>query len=181
MPSRKSGAGSDKLWSAYTAGVKRQPTRKVSPDKATLGRASVRKADKRDEGIVPVTLSVARKAAVAALPKNMGGMEPDRREGRKLRQGDVVIDARIDLHGMTQAKAHQALGRFMERAVVAGHRILLVITGMGAGGQGVLRREVPNWLRASEWGAAIRHITPAAIQHGGAGAIYVVLRKLRSD
>lgn len=136
------------------------------------------------DAVSPVQLA-AKKAVVAKMEKIPSDTGLDRAESRKLRVGEVRIEARIDLHGMTQAKAHLALTEFMDRAIISGNRTLLVITGRGTAGpeegRGVLRRMVPDWLRSSEWAAAIRHITPAAAKHGGAGAFYVVLRKFKRD
>lgn len=95
-------------------------------------------------------------------------------------------DARVDLHGMTQAQAHERLSRFLHGEHARGSRLVLVITGKGrssAGGEwwegdqrGVLRRAVPAWLAAPEFRALVAGFQPAAREHGGEGAFYVQLR-----
>ena len=103
----------------------------------------------------------------------------DRRTAERLRRGERAPDARIDLHGMTAAAAHAALDAFVGSAVARGARFLLVITGKGGrgGGRGLLRDAVPGWLRAGPHGTRILGIFEAHRKHGGAGALYVYLRK----
>lgn len=105
----------------------------------------------------------------------------DRRTLRKLARGTMHIDARIDLHGMTQDEAHAALVRFVEQSVARRRRFVLVITGKGSGGEGrgVLRRAVPHWLDGRELARHIVGYRPAQPPHGGDGALYVRLRPPR--
>jgi DNA-nicking Smr family endonuclease len=106
------------------------------------------------------------------------------REKQRLSRGRAEIDARIDLHGMTQAQAHAALLRFLHRAQATGAKFVLVITGKGApdaprGGRGVLRRQVPLWLGLPEFRGCVLGFDRAHSGHGGEGALYVRLRKAR--
>jgi DNA-nicking Smr family endonuclease len=102
-----------------------------------------------------------------------------RRDTRRLSRGHTDIDSRLDLHGMTQAEAHAALLGFLSRAQGAGARFVLVITGKGGeGGVGVLRRQVPLWLQLPAFRALVSAYETAA-GHGGAGALYVRIRKRR--
>jgi len=105
----------------------------------------------------------------------------DRRTAERLRKGEIAIERRIDLHGMTQDDAHAALDRFVRQAWKDGKRMLLVITGKGsvAEGGGVLRRQVPRWLAVGEHAARLLRLEPAQPRHGGAGALYVLLRRQR--
>lgn len=112
----------------------------------------------------------------------------DRRLKQRVARGRDAIDARIDLHGMTQSEAHGALGRFLRRTQADGARIVLVVTGKGAGGRdahtehaerGVLRRQVPLWLALPEFRSLIVGFEEAHVSHGGQGAIYVRLRRPR--
>ncbi len=112
----------------------------------------------------------------------------DRKTFRNLQRGKMRPDARIDLHGMTLERAHSALTRFILSAHVSEKRLLLVITGKGkhrdTGGpipvrQGVLRHQVPEWLRLPPLSTAVLQVTTAHVSHGGAGAYYVYLRKSR--
>ncbi|MFD6318328.1 Smr/MutS family protein [Methylorubrum thiocyanatum] len=123
-----------------------------------------------------------------AAPPPTGAPGLERRERRGLERGTLSIDARIDLHGLYQAEAHAALVGFLLRARAAGHARVLVVTGKGGesfGGQdrggfaerGVLRRSVPHWLRGPELRGLVIGFEEAARHHGGAGALYVRLRR----
>jgi DNA-nicking Smr family endonuclease len=106
-----------------------------------------------------------------------------RRERARLSRGRDEIDARLDLHGMTQSRAHQALHLFLQRAHSDGLTFVLVITGKGTMGgdpeRGVLRRQVPHWLSLPEFRSFIVGFEEAHIGHGGAGALYVRIRRTR--
>ncbi len=106
-----------------------------------------------------------------------------RRERQKLARGGMQIDARIDLHGMTQAQAHMVLARFLRRAQSEGARFVLVITGKGggAGDRGVLRRQVPLWLAMPDLRDTVVGFEEAHAAHGGQGALYVRIRRGRSE
>jgi DNA-nicking Smr family endonuclease len=89
-----------------------------------------------------------------------------------------VIDARIDLHGMTQDMAHKHLLSFIRKSHADGLRMLLVITGKGRLSEGTLKKNLPRWLAAdASCAAIISGISTAQAQHGGAGAFYVMLKK----
>ncbi len=106
----------------------------------------------------------------------------DRRTAERLRKGTRTPDARIDLHGMTAARAHGVCLRFLGEALAQGHRVVLVITGKGRGGGaggGVLRESLPGWLRASPLGQSVVGIYQAHRKHGGEGAFYVYLKRRR--
>ena len=103
----------------------------------------------------------------------------DRRMQTKMRRGQVDIEARIDLHGMTQAQAHRELGGFLFDQQAIGRRSVLVITGKGAGGEGVLREAVPRWLNEGDNRRMVRAFSHAAPKDGGEGALYVLLKRLK--
>ena len=104
----------------------------------------------------------------------------DRANAERLKRGRRPIEARLDLHGMTQAKAHQALARFIAGSRAAGKRCVLVITGHGRFSGGVLKQAVPRWLHEAEMRRHVLAIAPAQPQHGGSGAMYLLLRRLPS-
>jgi DNA-nicking Smr family endonuclease len=94
--------------------------------------------------------------------------------------GKHEIDARLDLHGLTQSEAHAALLRFLRNAHARDVRLVLVITGKGRGGEpGVLRRQVPQWLGLPEFRSLVIGFEDAHIAHGGEGALYVRVRRAR--
>jgi DNA-nicking Smr family endonuclease len=105
-----------------------------------------------------------------------------RRERSRLSRGRNEIEARLDLHGMTQVRAHRSLLRFLQRAHDEGLTFVLVITGKGTVGEserGVLRRQVPQWLSLPEFRAFVVGFEQAHIGHGGEGALYVRIRRAR--
>jgi len=106
-----------------------------------------------------------------------------RRERAHLSRGKKQIDARLDLHGMTQTRAHHALSGFLHRAHSDGLTFVLIITGKGKLGaeseRGVLRRQVPQWLSLPEFRSLVVGFEEAHIGHGGEGALYVRIRRAR--
>ncbi|WP_025897388.1 Smr/MutS family protein [Sneathiella glossodoripedis] len=116
----------------------------------------------------------------------------DRNSSERLRRGKMPIEGRVDLHGYTRKEAHSRLKSFIHSAYRSGKRCVLVITGkgssirqtddapyMGGGRKGVLREEVPRWLREPELNRLVIDFKPAQPHHGGAGALYVLLRRAR--
>ena len=106
-----------------------------------------------------------------------------RRERSHLSRGRKEIDAWLDLHGMTQTRAHRALFGFLQRAHHDGLTFVLIITGKGKIGpeseRGVLRRQVPQWLGLPEFRSLVVGFEEAHIGHGGEGALYVRVRRAR--
>lgn len=159
-------------WEKFTAGIKKldQPARiasqpQLSKPEETAGRAIL------DQSVSP---------AVAGPPAPL-----DRADRRKIGRGSLRVDARIDLHGMTQATAHRRLLAFLQQAQMRGERLVIVITGKGSSdsdgddswrGRGVLRRSVPLWLEEPAFRNVVAALSPAAQRHGGEGAFYIRLR-----
>lgn len=122
----------------------------------------------------------------AALKAN--GVAMDRKSFKQMQRGKLKPDARLDLHGMTLDRAHDRLNRFVMSSHSSGKRLLLVITGKGkhrdTGGPipvryGVLRHQVPEWLRLPPLASVVLQVSAAHISHGGEGAYYVYLRRSR--
>jgi DNA-nicking Smr family endonuclease len=113
------------------------------------------------------------------IHKKSGAHPFDKQTRDKLLKGRLPIEARVDLHGMTQSEAHGLLLSFLHRAHASGLRYVLVITGKGTsfGSEGALKRAVPAWLSTPLFRALVSGHDSAARQHGGAGAIYVRLRR----
>ncbi len=111
----------------------------------------------------------------------------DRNTEEKLRKGRRKPDARLDLHGMSAARAHAALKIFIADSQAMGRRCVLVITGKGADVEpgfgeiapGVLRREAPRWLATPPLSQMIVNVSQAHDRHGGGGALYVYLKRRR--
>ena len=113
----------------------------------------------------------------------------DRRSAERLRRGQMAIEGRLDLHGLTLSEAERALDRFLAASAAAGKRCLLVITGKGSTARGddaviparvgVLRDAVPGWLAKPGNRRLVVATHAAARRHGGGGALYVLLRRRR--
>ncbi|MEA2872173.1 MAG: hypothetical protein QOH67_2149 [Hyphomicrobiales bacterium] len=165
-------------------------TRAVAPLRRR--KAKIKAIEQAEEVAAPSPAKPVRKtvAPPPAAPAKPAGPPPLAPLGRRMRQklgrGTEAIDARIDLHGLTQADAHAALAHFLRRAQRDGARVVLVITGKGArpGGdvyseRGVLKRQVPLWLESSELRSFVVGFESAGVGHGGAGALYVRVRRGR--
>jgi DNA-nicking Smr family endonuclease len=130
----------------------------------------------------PAKTTRAPKPAVPPAPPPLAPL--GRRERSHLSRGRKEIEARLDLHGMTQTRAHRALSGFLQRAHIDGLTFVLVITGKGRAvgaesERGVLRRQVPLWLNLPEFRTLVVGFEEAHIGHGGEGALYVRIRRSR--
>ena len=161
------------LWSTITRSIAPLKGRKRAEDAAEIAPAETR--------------STARPAASpAATPPRRTTPPPlapiDRRTKQRLARGATEIGGRLDLHGLTQAEAHAALARFLHSAQARDVKVVLVITGKGGSdgeGRGVLKRQVPMWLEGAELRSLVIGYDNAGIGHGGAGALYVRVRRGR--
>lgn len=148
-------------------------------------------------GPLPTTLRIEGKGArrnghdlQAPLTQRMkeAPVHMDRKTHAKMKRGKIVPEARLDLHGMTVSQAHIALLNFVVNGHARGLRLILVITGKGKDRDeagpiptryGVLRHQVPQWLRMVPLAPLVLQVTTAAQRHGGHGAYYVYLRRRR--
>jgi DNA-nicking Smr family endonuclease len=161
------------LWKGFARGV--TPLRRsaaaalgVAPDQATRE--------------TPPSQNVAKERSHAKQPPALAQF--DRRLRQRVARGHAAIDARLDLHGMTQKQAHAALLHFLTQAQARDAKLALVVTGKGIGGaagatseRGVLRRQVPLWLSLPEFRRFIVSFEQAHGSHGGEGALYLRLRR----
>src|SRR6516165_5939695 len=183
--------------------------RRLSEDERALWRGFAR-------GVTPLRRGAGAALGVApdqpsaqAPPQNIrnecspakqapGLAQFDRRLRQRVARGLAAIDARLDLHGMTQRQAHAALIRFLHQAQAKDAKLVLVVTGKGLGSaapsarggtaardehrdehgeRGVLRRQVPLWLSLPEFRRFIVSFEEAHVSHGGEGALYLRLRR----
>lgn len=187
------------LWEHAARGLKplRGKKLRVSDAREDLSRGTAASPREPEKG--KAQSGTRRTERHPAKPEKVTAPPPlsdvDRRKARRIGTGRIDIEARIDLHGMRQSEAHAALRRFLKAAYAAERRWMLVITGKGtalrrgveeeteaASGygeaeRGVLRRNVPRWLAEPELRSIVVGYTAAAIRHGGAGALYVQLRR----
>lgn len=141
---------------------------------------------------LPKAFGIGAKANIAgpsvSKPQTASQHKPimDTKTYGKMRRGRLAPEGRIDLHGMTLDQAHPALTRFILTSYSRGFRLVLVITGKGQRDdphdpiprqRGVLKRQVPMWLRMAPLNTAVMDVSEAHIRHGGGGAYYVYLRR----
>ncbi len=137
------------------------------------------------EAVEPSVPKPPAKAApkAAAAPKAVPGTTLDASWDRRLSRGLVAPDRTLDLHGHSLATAYDLLDRRLEQAVLAGARVLLLITGKPRSGggerRGAIRAAVGDWLAASRHAGDIAAVRNAHPRHGGAGALYIILRRRR--
>ncbi|QIB34022.1 Smr/MutS family protein [Ancylobacter pratisalsi] len=178
------------LWDYVTRSVHRLRPEKMPP----LPELKPEEMPREEAPATPPSVAVkTARSAPPSPPKRppppppltpLAPLEPKLR--RRLTRG-AQVDARLDLHGMTQAAAHGRLFGFLRGAQLDGHSLVLVITGKGdgggmlagEGGRGVLRRIVPQWLSSPEMRAIVVGFETAARGHGGEGALYVRVRRAR--
>jgi DNA-nicking Smr family endonuclease len=131
---------------------------------------------------LPMPKALARAPQAAPAPVALDPQRPiglDRRSWLRLKRGQVTIEQTVDLHGLTQEQAHERLGRFLAEAQQSGLRCLLVVTGKGLAHGGVLRHMVPRWLNEGVNRERVLAFAPAQPKHGGAGALYLLIRRKR--
>ncbi|MEO5938222.1 MAG: Smr/MutS family protein [Sphingomonas sp.] len=120
-------------------------------------------------------------------PKTVPGTTLDGAWDRRLARGSVEPDTTVDLHGHTLGSAHGMLDAALERSRLRGDRVILLITGKPPRpsserphARGAIRAAVGDWLHASRHAEAIAAVRGASPRHGGAGALYIVLRRPRA-
>ena len=132
------------------------------------------------------TESPADRPAKPSTPPPLAPIE--RRLKRELSRGRAAIDGALDLHGLTQAEAHQALRGFLRHSQTRGARLVIIVTGKGGvtdefsgwpNERGVLKRLTPQWLREPDLRSVVLGFEEAGRAHGGSGALYVRLRRLQ--
>jgi len=108
------------------------------------------------------------------------GLDP--RVLRRLRRGDFAWQDHLDLHGMTSAIARVAVDRLLAESVALGHRCVLIVHGRGRNSKDqtpVLKERLKSWLARGRAARIVLGFTTARPCDGGAGALYVLLRRDR--
>ncbi|MGE5548126.1 MAG: Smr/MutS family protein [Solirubrobacterales bacterium] len=169
-----------RIWRAIVRDVAPLPGRTVEDEPETQPEPSAPAADPAPRLPSPREVLPPPRPR-APLPELAHGRAAgvDKRTAERMKKGEMVIDARIDLHGMTQDTAHATLLAVVGRAFEAGRRCVLVITGKGREGGGILRAQVPRWLNQSPLRERILGFSYARPQHGGEGALYVLVKRRR--
>lgn len=174
------------LWEKVAATI--TPIHPVRP-KAKVAEAAVMAPPapppKRVKGRVPPPLPTP---SPTPLARPLEGHGLDSSWERKLARGAIAPDVTIDLHGMGLDAAHTRLNAGIAQALAMGARVMLLIAGKprphdeqdARGNQrGVIRAKLLDWLAHSPHASRIAAVRPAQPRHGGAGAVYIILRKPR--
>ena len=184
---------------------RRERLRRLSDEEIALWTEVARSVARRRGATLPAPSKPVRPARPPAPPPTLA--EPpaappakaaapplapiERRLKRELQRGRAAIDAALDLHGLTQAEAHQALRGFLRHSQARGARLVIVVTGKGGrlgapldelhwpNERGVLKRLTPQWLREPDLRSVVLGFEEAGRAHGGSGALYVRLRRLQ--
>ncbi len=190
------------LWAAYAKGIKRakteaqgaeqtpsvqtakpapqpQPRKGPSVSLDTMPLAWRKQIEGEPVAVTPEPepLPAEEKPAAAPVATTVLREALDPRIEKNMSLGEIVIEARLDLHGKTEQEAHEALIVFIEAQHKRGRRMVLVITGKGKDGLSALRQNLPRWCDVSPLADSILAVRTAAITHGGEGAYYILLRK----
>jgi len=179
-----------------------QRLRRLSDEEIALWTEVARSVARRRGATLPTPSKPvgagARAPAPSPLPAEPAAGRPakpsapplapiERRLKRELARGRAPIDAALDLHGLTQAEAHQALRGFLRHSQTRGARLVIIVTGKGGAidelsgwpnERGVLKRLTPQWLREPDLRSVVLGFEEAGRAHGGSGALYVRLRRL---
>ena len=185
------------LWQQVAKNTERLHTPRPAPVKNTAPAPKRPLPEAQDIVLPPVSIGTRTRshAEIRDLAPSLSdrlhsapvGM--DAKSFKSMKRGKLKPEGRIDLHGMTVAQAHPALSRFILSSHSAGKRLVLVITGKGGRREedwsvapermGILKRQVPMWLTQPPLASAVLQVSESHIRHGGTGAYYVYLRRLR--
>jgi DNA-nicking Smr family endonuclease len=175
--SRRPKSEEARLWALVAATVRPLPgrTAMIPSDEAPEPSRSAPPA-KAPAPFAPAAHQSRPRATVRPPPiQQLGDIEPGRK--RRLTRERDPLELVLDLHGLDQDRARGVLHRFLLRAQDEGARAVLVITGKGVQGDGILRRRTPDWLAEPAVRSVVAGVSEAHRRHGGAGALYVALKR----
>ncbi len=182
-PRRALSAEERALWARVSATVTPLEGRQSSA--AEKAAATVPSPPLPGESRSPVSPSQPAPLLRRATPSRPPADTLDGGWDRRLRRGIILPDRTIDLHGHTLATAHAALEHALARAVADEVRVLLVVTGKPPRGEekrrGLIRASIGDWLGHSPHAGRIAAVRNAHPRHGGAGALYLILRRKRGE
>lgn len=180
---------SQSLWDEVASTVQKQSSSRISP--IEIPQPKAKKSPVSEKLSQPLPPAIGQKNPPKSADQSIGYVVGpanlampvhagiDRSTVRKLQQGKMPLEARLDLHGLSQLQARQRLQQFIFNAIQKDLRTILVITGKGKAGRGVLRENVPQWLSELPLSEQIIAFGPSRPQDGGAGALYVRLKRKR--
>jgi DNA-nicking Smr family endonuclease len=154
-----------RLWSRVARTVRLAPGRAIEVDEEAPAAPSGTMA-----------APIVSREGEAKRPVRRIGPPEDLSGQRRIRRGQTDVEARLDLHGHTQDTAHRELIAFILQNYALGARCILVITGKGRFGTGVLRSRLSDWISDPDLRPMIAGHARAHQRHGGEGATYIFLK-----
>jgi DNA-nicking Smr family endonuclease len=165
------------LWNIATAGIQKlKGQEKIHPTPPKYSKPKLFPVDKL--GTIQLETILPQQSPRNTSPSSF---QIDAKYKKRLKQGDVKLDGSIDLHDLTLHQAHQKFMQFLSQHIAKKSRCLLVITGQGKPkGEGVIRKNFPLWCEDAVIKPFILNLQQAHIKHGGDGAFYLLLRRVRA-
>jgi DNA-nicking Smr family endonuclease len=170
--SRRPRSDEARLWALVAATVRPLPGRTADVPPEAPAEPPSRLPAKAPAAFAPAAHQVRPRVTVKPPPSDI---EPGRK--RRLTRERDPLEWVLDLHGLDQDRARAVLHGFLRRAQDEGARAVLVITGKGVQGDGILRRRTPEWLADPAVRAVVAGVSEAHRRHGGAGALYVAIKR----
>ena len=175
------------LWEKVTQGVIRMnsqpafqtPKQRVGPKTGPQKTSFTDRSQSAQTGQAKAKASPDKKMPADFRLGETSGI--DRTSARRMQRGQVLIEARLDLHGLSQEQAQKEVKAFIGSAVQKNFRYVLIITGKGRDGHGILRERVPEWLKDAPLCYHLNAISFAQPKDGGKGALYIRLKRQREE
>ncbi|MEO1641942.1 MAG: Smr/MutS family protein [Pseudomonadota bacterium] len=181
MTGRKLTEQERRIWEAAARHVRRfehaqTPSAVVTDDLPKVEQRPEGKSVQNLSSMTRQASNLMRTSEIKSHPQQPSTVQ-NRQNERRVRRGKQAISASFDLHGFTQDEAWRALPQFLIREQARGSKCVIVITGKGRSGEGVLRRNFLHWIDTNEARRLVSGYAPAHQRHGGGGAWYLYLRK----
>ena len=181
----------DDLWNIVTKTIIPKKSDKISPvnfliedANKKINKSEIKKKNKKVYSQNSLQPALQTLKVVKNIPSDLRYEEAigiDGTSTKKLRAGKFNVEAKLDLHGMSQHNAFLSLQTFIKKSFFYQYRTILIITGKGKEGTGVLRNKLPQWLKSDFCSPFILAFGQAKEKDGGSGAFYIRLRRNRSQ
>ena len=175
------------LWEKVTQSVRRiypQPAFQTSKQKGVVKTGPLKTSWNDRPQSVQTGQAKAKTLPDKTMPADFRLGETsgiDRTSARRMQRGQMPIEDRLDLHGLSQEQAQKEVKAFIDSAVQKNFRHVLIITGKGRDGHGILREKVPDWLKSAPLCYQLNAISYAQPKDGGKGALYIRLKRQREE
>ena len=191
MVKKRVNLDNEDLWNMVTKNIIPKKSDKISPVNFLIGdinkknsKSENKKENKKIYSQSSLQPPLETLKVVKNIPSDLRYEEAtgiDGTSSKKLRAGKFNVEAKLDLHGMSQHKAFLNLQTFIKKSFFYQYRTILIITGKGKEGTGVLRNKLPQWLKSDFCSPYILAFGQAKEKDGGSGAFYIRLRRNRSQ